>query len=298
MKTWKSLLFAAGLLLAAVGLASGAAQAKTRADAVWQNVTLYLETPLSAEDAQSLGAQENDITFTVWTELMDQTVTDPDLGHRVQTDVLALYGSSELVLPLAGVLDSDDSKGCLIGEQTAWELFGSTEVAGDEIRIGNGMRTIRAVVHLPQSGVVVRGNIRDITSIKDAVEKKSPSYNRITIESRKVADGEAFLMQNGLNGKVLRLDYLKSLYWLTELVPGKWSDFSGWKENFKQKKQDCELISGIQKNSIELYYESQCRLYVWNMGLEIVCIVIASVFIFRFCYARKRLRIFPRWSGK
>ncbi len=282
MAVWKRLLLLAGLLLAASGLAFGAAQAKKRADTVWQNVTLYLKKPLSAEDAQTLGEQENDTAFTVWTQLPDLTAADPGLGRSIQTDVLVLNGSSEPVLPQAGVLPADDPKGCLIGEQTAWELFGSTEAAGNEICIGNGMRTVRAVVHLPQSGVVVSGNAKDITGDRDVTEEETICYNRITLACRDVAEGEAFLAKNGLDGKVLRLDYLKNLHWLTELVPGKWSDFSGWKDNITSKKEDFGLILQISKNSVELCYEHQCRLYMWCKGLEAVCVagVLAGLYLF------------------
>lgn len=233
---------------------------------------------MSSAEVQALKKQEDNMAFTVCGKLRDVTVTDPDMGRTVQADVLVFDGSSERVLTLAPVLEEGDCRGCLIGIDTAWELFGSTEVTGDKICVGNSMRTIRGVMKLPESGVVCV-NPQDINGVKGDDEEKdeTPYYDRITIDSPNTADAEAFLMQSNLNGKELRMDYLKDLCWLTELVPGKWSDFSGWKENIKRKKQDFTLLSQVQKNSIELCCENQCRQYLWYRALEAACVLAALV---------------------
>lgn len=280
LKRWGSLILIFGFLLAAAASATGAQKAANHADAAG-SVTLYPDTPLSAKDSQNLRRLGGSATFTVWGELQDMTVADPDLGSKVQTNALVLDGSSELVLPLVPVLPAGDTNGCLLGEQTAWELFGSTQVKGDTILIGNQTRIIRGVVSLPQSGVVIEGNVNGITGSGTDTAEESRYYNRITVEGGKVEDAELFLMQVGLEGKVLRMDYLRSLRWFTELIPGKWSDFSGWKENFKQKKQDFGLLSKIDKNCVELYYESQCRLYIWDTVLEAACVMGALVCFLR-----------------
>lgn len=127
LKRWGSLILIFGFLLAAAASATGAQKAANHADAV-DSVTLYPDTPLSAKDSQNLRRLGGSATFTVWGELQDMTVADPDLGSKVQTNALVLDGSSELVLPLAPVLPAGDTNGCLLGEQTAWELFGSTQV--------------------------------------------------------------------------------------------------------------------------------------------------------------------------
>ncbi len=267
-KTIGKLMLALGFLLAALGLAFHAVRAKNQADASGP-VTLYLETPLSAKEPQAFREAADGMVFTAWTELPDVTVTDPDLGRMVQTDALVLDGSSELVLPLAPVLPQGDTDGCLIGEETAWELFGSTQVTGDGICIGNETRVILGVVDLPQSGVVLSGGVKDLTETKTGED--GGYYDRITVDGGKAEDAEMFLVQNGLDGKILRLDYLRSLRWLIELIPGKWSDFPGWKDNFTQKKEDFGLLLQINKNSIELYCMHQCVLYVRDMVLEAVC---------------------------
>ena len=103
MRRLIALFLVGGCLFTAVLFAMGAARADKCADAVWQNPVLYLEKPISVEDAQNIA--ENAV-FTAWGETADQTVTNPDLGKSVQTNVVWLYGSSEWILPASAVLPS------------------------------------------------------------------------------------------------------------------------------------------------------------------------------------------------
>lgn len=282
MKRRGSLLFAIAFVLAAAGFAFAAQRAEIRADGVSQGVTLHLETPLSEDDAQELFdrecLQEDAASFTVWGELAGQRVSDPDLGRYTQADVLVMTGSPQIVLAQANGLLEGDRTGCLIGEETAWKIFGSTGVVGDDINIGRETRTIRGVIHQPKSGVIVAGSLKEIT--EHAQNEKLCCYDRITLSSGKAADGEAFLMKNALEGEVLRFDYLRNLTWISELIPGKWSDFSGWKQNYKRKQQDFDRILQVHKNSLEVCYEKQCMALMWNRAFEAVCSWAAVVYLF------------------
>ena len=172
MRRLFALFLAGGCLFAAILFAMGAARAEKCADAVWQNPVLYLEKPISAEDAQNIAESA---VFTAWGETADQTVTDPDLGKSVQTNVVWLYGSSEWILPSSAVLPEDDGKGCLIGENTAWKLFGSTNVTGLQICVDDQTRTIRGVVQQPENGVYLQGT-----------EQKKKVFRRLTLAGDKM----------------------------------------------------------------------------------------------------------------
>lgn len=269
---WGSLVLALGLLLAAAGFAFHASKEKRQADA-FGAVTLYLEKPIFTEDSNMLHETIKDMTFTAWRETPDVKVMEPFMGHETRAGLLMLEGSSELVLPFAPVLPQGDVDGCLLGEETAWELFGSTRVVGNRICIGSQMRIVRGVVNLPQSGVVLGGDMTGLPETGIDTGEAGVYYDRITIESRKVEDAEKFLVQSGLDGKILRLDYLSSLRWLVELIPGKWSDFPGWEDNFTQKGKDFELLLQVNKNSVERYYLHQSFLCIRNRILEAVCVV-------------------------
>lgn len=276
MRRRGSLLLALAMLFAAVGFSYGAAEAGDDADALCRNVSVCLDAPLSAQGAQVLFSQEMETAFAVWGERKDQRICDPDLGRSTQADVLCFLGSPELALPQAR-LDPEDGSGCIIGEETAWELFGSTAVVGDTICIGKAERTIRAVMREPGSSVIVMGSITDLSG----GGADAPLFDRITVDSRESEKAEGFLMQNALEGVVLRFDYLRGIGWLPELIPGKWSDFSGWKKNYELKKTDFERMMQVKKNSVELCFESRCGTLACDRALQAVCVWVAVVYFFR-----------------
>ncbi|MCM1105548.1 MAG: hypothetical protein NC355_01260 [Blautia sp.] len=260
MKRRTGLLFAAGLLLVALGMDICARRAGNRADALWRT-TFCLASPMCGEDARTLFTQEEENSLVVWGELQNQTLTDPDMGRQARATATVLMGPAELAFPTVTALAGEDADGCLLGEQTAWELFGSTGVVGEEICVGNERRTIRAVVKQPAGGVILTGYGEGFT------------YNRITLESREAA--ESFQLQSGLKGQLLRLDYFRNPGWLLELIPGKWSDFSGWKENIGQKKEDFAFLFSAEKTAPECLYEEQCFIYWCCRGVEVLCAVLA-----------------------
>lgn len=276
--TLQSLILASVFLLAAFLLALDAQRAKNDAEALRQNVTISLEAPLTREDAQALCARESETALAAWGEQADITVTDPELGRRAQTSVITVCGAPSLVLPAAAGLPADDTGSCLITEQTAWELFGSTQAAGSRILVNDRTLTVLTVLPMPKTRLVICGS---------ADADSSCPYNRITLAGTHTEDGEAFLQQNSLDGALLRLDYLQGPGWLTELVPGKWSDFSGWKENWKQKQQDITHLSQAGCNSLELCFKEQCRILAIDTALELACVAAAAACLLR-CLPRRK----------
>lgn len=260
-----SLLLFVIAMVASVFFFANASKAGQNADSVWQNVTISVKG-FSMEDAQKVRMQEGCPAFTAWTEKEGQTVTDPKLGKRIQTNIVYLSGSSELVLPAEPVLLAQDENGCLIATRTAWELFGSAEVVGQQIEIDHEICTIRGIVNKPKNGIYMQV----------PVSMKNVSFQRITLEEKEIEEGKNFLLRYGVDGTVIRMDYLRSPKSLTELVPGKWSDFDGWKANWKLRKEELRHIRKMRKNNIEYYYEKQCQIFLSEMGLGIFCILIAA----------------------
>lgn len=274
MRRLFALFLAGGCLFTAVLFAMGAARAEKCADAVWQNPVLYLEKPISAEDAQNIAESA---VFTAWGETADQTVTDPDLGKSVQTNVVWLYGSSEWILPSSAVLPANDGKGCLIGENTAWKLFGSTNVTGLQICVDDQTRTIRGVVRQPESGVYLQ-----------RTEQKKKVFRRLTLAGDKTEKAQNFLLRYSLTGHVLRMDYLRNWQTLSELVPGRWSDFSGWKENVQMRKQQLRQIAEMRKTEIEYYYEKQCRRYTADRCGMFACLAGSILVGYQYTHRKKQ----------
>lgn len=260
-----SLLLFVIAMVASVFFFANASKAGQNADSVWQNVTIRVKG-FSMEDAQKVRMQEGCPAFTAWTEKEGQTVTDPKLGKSIQTNIVYLSGSSELVLSAEPVLSTQDENGCMVAVHTAWELFGSVEVVGQKIKVDHQIRMIRGIVNAPQTGIYMQAS----------ASMENVSFQRITLEGKDTEAGNNFLLRYGVDGTVIRMDYLRSLKSLTELVPGKWSDFDGWKANWRLREAGLRYIRKMHKFDIEYYYENQCQMYVFEMGLGILCILVAS----------------------
>lgn len=260
-----SLLLFVIAMVASVFFFANASKAGQNADSVWKNVTISVKG-FSMKDAQKVRMQEGCPAFTAWIEKEGQTVTDPKLGKSIQTNIVYLSGSSELVLPAEPVLSTQDENGCLVAAHTAWELFGSAEVVGQQIEIDHEICTIRGIVNKPKNGIYMQV----------PVSMKNVSFQRITLGEKEIEEGKNFLLRYGVDGTVIRMDYLRSPKSLTELVPGKWSDFDGWKANWKLRKEELRHIRKMHKNNIEYYYEKQCQIFLSEMGLGIFCILIAA----------------------
>lgn len=63
--------------------------------------------------------------------------------------------------------------------------------------------------------------------------------------------GERFINQHGLAARELQWNYRYGWKWLAEMVPAKWSDFEGWRENFQKHKKAVELVKNTEKSTIE-----------------------------------------------
>ena len=258
-------------------------KAGEKADSLWQNVTICMAEELSVEDVGNLwdkvsdAAAEDDgkaFGFTAWKEQIDQTVTDPDLGRSVQTHVVSLYGSSESVLPVAPVLDADDAAGCLVAKNTAWQLFGSTDVVGQTICVDTNVYTIRGIVMIPATGVYVqiRGN--------ESVHKQM-KFNRLTLGVADTESGNQFLSEYALTGRVIRSDNLLDVTRYTELIPGKWSDFDGWKQNWKRLQQEIRQNRMMRKTTIEDTCEKWYHTRIQDLLLEVLCVLLGVIGFFR-----------------
>lgn len=258
-------------------------KAGEKADSLWQNVTICMAEKLSVEDVGNLwdkvsdAAAEDDgkaFSFTAWKEQTDQTVTDPNLGRSVQTHVVSLYGSSESVLPVAPVLDADDAAGCLVAKDTAWQLFGSTDVVGQTICVDANVYTIRGIVMIPATGVYVqiRGN--------ESVHKQM-KFNRLTLGVADTESGNQFLSEYALTGRVIRSDNLLDVTRYTELIPGKWSDFDGWKQNWKRLQQEIRQNRMMRKTTIDDTCEKWYQTRIQDLLLEVLCVLLGVIGFFR-----------------
>ncbi len=187
----------------------------------------------------------DNVSFAAWTELKGEQVSAKDGTRQCSTDVCAVYGESGCVLPFGRNLPVADRQGCIIGIKLAEELFGSHNAEGMEIIWRDNIWIVRGVVKKPSSLFMAQA-----AGIADKI-----AFDRINIRLGNEKDrrraGENFINRHGLYASVLRWDYLYSMAWLEEIIPGRWSDFQGFKQNFQKHGRAVELVENTGKTAIE-----------------------------------------------
>lgn len=215
-----------------------------------ENISLVCGEPgITAEEIARVREQEQEkedsMEFTAWNWRRQARITDADGVRSTYVEAMEINGSSEFLLPYGKILHKDDMEGCILGEGAAWELFGSRNVEGLTLCYEERELTIRGVLHMPEKMIVVETDERD------------DRFQRITVRtqegiSRKMS-AERLAGSYGLD--VTQICFaLLSRERLLELIPGKWSDFSGWTENIRALWQDAVFLIAVEKSSLELVW--------------------------------------------
>lgn len=221
--------------------------------------------------------KENGMEFTAWSEKKRVTIQSADRYRSANTNVVEINGSSELLFPGGKILRAEDTGSCLIGEETAQELFGSSHVEGAGILYGDRPLTVRGVIASPGTLLVVEA------------EGPDSRFDRISLKpSPGIAAtpcAERFAAAYGLSARQMRFD-LFSKDRLLELIPGKWSDISGWRQSMKLFGGDVSTLLVTEKSSAEeRYLLLYAKSAVW-MASGLFCLYTGCVTIrshVRFC---------------
>lgn len=260
---WMAVCLAAAVLSGIWSLKAG-----TEADSTEHYLTAALSQPVTVQEAHKAleGKQK---CVTIWGAKEHMNLTQPETGRETEAEMLVLCGSSEWMLPGAAILSPSDHRGCLLGKKTAEQLFGGTDIAGEKVEQG-GLSWL------------VRGVIPDISDafVVEAGDRMSQIHlNRITFSHKPEVliriRSQAFLDQRGLTGTWLRFDLIHGTRMFRELLPGQWSDFSGWKTNWNTQQNAFSTLRRIHKNHIELTWES---LLIKKLLWELLAIIFFIIF--------------------
>ena len=156
--------------LAAVGFLVLAMVLLYLSAAAWGSLALgkvmfHLESPISiSEGVEVMDRAEEDSedaeegrqllpAFCIWGQKEGIAVENKNLSRTSTADAILLCGEPGLVfegcqLPIWG-----DGQGCIISEDTAWELFGSSQVVGKEVSCRGTSYVVRQV--LPIQGNMI-----------------------------------------------------------------------------------------------------------------------------------------------
>lgn len=269
---WAAVLLTACVCIVLAGLSM------QKAHDLQRNISILFENePMSGATAQVIrDAQqraEDAVDFVAWQEYKNRSVTNEHGTGAVFTNVLEFCGSPALLLPEGQLLGEAGENGCLIGEKTAQELFGTRRAAGNRLRYKGEIYTVRGVLKEPAELVIIENN------------SKEAAFGRVTIAAEaqrtKGRTAEQFLAGYGLEGSCLRYDFLEAPYWM-ELIPGKWSDFDQLEQSFLKLQNDMAELFAAEKSSLEL-------LWFQSVGFSVLGFL-AGVFLLWKLFFPKRVK--------
>ncbi len=116
----------------------------------YQTPVIYTtEEGFSVEAVSSLreeeSIQELGVSFTAVGTVKNQLFSNADLERSTKGTLLFLDGNAGVLRACTGELFADDTTGCVISTQAAWELFGETELLGGEIVVNDVTYQVRGV---------------------------------------------------------------------------------------------------------------------------------------------------------
>lgn len=228
---------------------------------------VYEDTICNGMDKkQELLEQEKRMSYTFWGEKRGISISDRENLRQANVNVLTIRGSSEYLIPWGKILQKDDRKGCLIGRKTAEQLFGTHHAENLYIQYENEIFQVRGIVNEPEDILVIQKQ-RNTDAVLNRITIKKQS-GRTVLET--VQD---FKTRYGVEGEVLRFDFYRGFSWILEMIPGKWSDFSSWKQNIISTKNKWELVESVEKSSLEVMVLKQSKRAVGCFGVACVLVI-------------------------
>lgn len=115
-------------------------------------LNVYLQDSNNNLDFQNI-KEEVTTSFVAWKEKENEVVVNSELNKIYNVKIFSIYGDSSLLIK-GPILFQDDIEGCLIDEDTAYKLFGSSEVVGKKIEYGERNLVVRGI-HKGEKNLVV-----------------------------------------------------------------------------------------------------------------------------------------------
>ncbi len=216
-------------------------------------------------------SEENDepAEFTAWCEEDGKSVTDTDGFRSAAVTLLRLCGSSQNIIPYGKILQEADEEGCLLGERAAQRLFGSGNVEGQKVRYGGREFTVRGVLKEPEDVFIVQETAKD--ALLDRITLSRAYDTREKIRS--------FCDSYGLGSFVVTNGQQNIWEMFSDLVPGQWSDFEGWRANILNRTEDTRKSRRAAKSLIEVReaeYRKTAVLLLILSGAFLICALSAA----------------------
>lgn len=163
-----------------------------------------LITGLQYEEIKNTG---NTPSISAWNGLEEQIITSTELGHSYQSWLIEVYGDIGHVFPLklmaGNLLTPNDYEGCILDEETAYQLFGTINPIGNSITYKDNLYYIRGIIKSPKPVFFLM------------IENRNHRYYNIELVyekngSKKQENGQelanSFLLQNNLATSYTMID--------------------------------------------------------------------------------------------
>jgi len=224
---------------------------------------LMPEDSLDKKTAEQMEETENDSeepsVFAAWNEKKNKTVENTDLNRSTKANVMTVSGDTGLLFQHSGYLDTQGDH-CLIDEQTAYELFGGTEVEGQAVTVEDRDYTVQGMITGVEGVVAIPANT-DMGEI----------FNRITLEipDGKYAQGvqEEFTLKHGISADSMDYGVYRSwtrfLVWLIPGIMGICLLVSICREGWKQRKYP--VICGMYG----VFFGTVLLLLIWVLQIDV-----------------------------
>ena len=109
---------------------------------------------------------ESEFLFTLWGESKNVPITVPNLNRAADASLITVSGNSDLVMSGSRILDSGDTKSCLIDEKVSMELYGSTAICGEKLMIGSREYEVAGILYGDSGTVLVQAD-QDTKAVLD-----------------------------------------------------------------------------------------------------------------------------------
>lgn len=151
--------------------------------------------------------QDVPIFFTLWGETKNVNIENADLMNTAKVDVIEMSGYSGAILSSTSPLDADDRQGCLLDENAAYDLFGSTKVIGKSLTYHDRQFIVRGILtdtnrSEEQNGILAVQALSKSSEVMDTVTISGPSQEEALKNAR------TFMTRNAVSGTLIRSDYL------------------------------------------------------------------------------------------
>ncbi|WP_283684237.1 hypothetical protein [Parablautia sp. Marseille-Q6255] len=175
---------------------------------------------LDTKQAAGLCEQEKEQEqgFCFWGEQDAAQLVCRETGGMGTVKTVLTQGNPELIVPGIGMLAYQD-RGCFVDAQTAQELFGTQQAAGQTVWCDERAYTVCGVVES-----------LDRIMIRQAAEEDGPVLHMVSVYLTQSGSGsgeaQQFLIRSGLDGKVMDTGFLNAaaqdLLLLLPLLLGVW----------------------------------------------------------------------------